>query len=89
VQASSGSIETGGPTGWSAGLRYPLSAGEGVKQLTLFFAENGWTVQANPMASGATLLLLEKNDGDSQALLVVASDEVNPDQANILATIFP
>jgi hypothetical protein len=90
VETSSGSSELGGPKGWAAKLRIEADPQSSADLLASFFTTQGWEInEREELDSGGVLILIERNSGANQGIIVIDPDQTNPSYTNILASVFP
>lgn len=90
VETSSGSLDPGAPKGWAAKLRFEGDVKRAADLLSSFFTENGWQVsERTDLDSGGILIMIERNAGANQGILVIDLDLTDPAYTNVLATVFP
>jgi hypothetical protein len=90
VETSSGSSELGGPKGWAAKLRTQEEPANAADLLSSFLADQGWEIShREELESGGLLILIERNSGANQGIIVIDPDQTNPSYTNILSSVFP
>lgn len=87
VDTSSGKVNEGQPTGWSAKLRYRGNPQEAADKLASFYQGKGWKVlEKTNLDSGGYLLVLKK--GTSNGVAVFDPDPGQAEDTRVIVTIF-
>ena len=75
----------GGPTLYTAKLRFQGSAGDAAQQLSAYFSAAGWQAMATDLGAGASSVVITRPDGAS-GFLVVDPEPGNTGASRIVVT---
>jgi hypothetical protein len=90
VGASSGSLDPDSPEGWAAKLRFRGGASSACDLLTSFFISKGWQInERTGLDSGGILVMVERNAGANEGILIIDPDPTDPANQNVLVLVFP